>query len=658
MLALKVPAVTDRLEMARKQKPPVSRSTAPPPRAAQAPAKDLPPWLLAVPLGLAALAYARTLRGEFQFDDYPAIVENPAIKTLGACLRRCAAELASGAGRPVTDASFALNYAASRLAPWGFHAGNLAVHLAAAALAFAFVRALLRLAGAARTVGPALFAAGVFALHPLQSEAVSYVVQRAESLASALYLLALLCLLAAERAAPGRARLAWAGGLAVFTLALGAKAIAVTLPVAFLLCLALVPGPAAREGKRRWSRRLWLLLPWLLLDAWFALSTLRATSGHADVGFSVPGLPPRVYFLSQWRVIATYLRLLFFPSGQSVYWGFQPSRGLGEPAVLACGLLLLGLVAGAVLLARFGRGRDDEDGAAARVAAFGIGFFFLVLAPTSSVVPLADLLAEHRVYLASLGIFAALAVAGERLLSRLPEARRARAAALSAGLVWALLFVALFLRNAVWETQVALWRDAVAKAPHHQRPHQNLAHAEWGRGDYQGAVRELRLALDAGGRLSAPDEAFLQGNLGAALVAAGRFDEAEATLSRALLLQPASAVALGNLAFAQLRLHRLDEAEDSAKRALALDPRQGGALEVLGGVRMQRGDAAGALQPLERAVRADPDDGQRWFNLAEANQALGRTKEACGSWQQAAQRTPALREEAARRESAVGCRLQ
>ncbi|MCM2334551.1 MAG: hypothetical protein NDI82_11480, partial [Anaeromyxobacteraceae bacterium] len=157
------------------------------------------PWLvLLLPLALAVAATWRALPGQFQFDDETSIVTNPAIKDLAAFLTPGPWRGALAGGRPVTDLTFALNYAYARLEPWNYHLTNLAVHLAAVALAFAVTRRLLRLAGAARGDGIALAAAGLFALHPLQSQAVSYVVQRAESLAAALTLGSLALLLAAE----------------------------------------------------------------------------------------------------------------------------------------------------------------------------------------------------------------------------------------------------------------------------------------------------------------------------------------------------------------------------------------------------------------------------------------------------------------------------
>ena len=621
-------------------------------RARQAPTAR---WL-ALPLVLAVLAHARALRGEFQLDDFGSIVQNPAVKDLGRALRGFWPALARG-GRPLTDLTFAVNHAAGGLDPWGFHATNLALHLSVVGLVFLFTRAVLRLAGTGAATGLALAVAGIFALHPMQTQAVSYVVQRAEVLASGLYLAALLLLLAAERRGrTGTGVAAWVAGLAAFALGLAAKAIVVTLPAAYLLLTAMVPGVAGRKALATWPRRVAMIAPWMALDLLFAAAAMGGVAGQSDAGFSVPGLSPWTYFLTQWRVLVTYLRLLAVPAGQSAYWVLAPSRSLAEPAVLASGFILATLVAGAGALWWTSRDGAGEGGAAGRVAAFGVAWFFVVLAPTSSVVPIADLLFEHRVYLASWGPFVAVAVGADSAVATLCS-RRGLAGLLLTGAVWGGLAVALHRRNAVWETRLALWSDVVEKAPRAQRPRLSLALARWERGENDEAIRQFHLALDYGGRGSAADEAFILNNLAVALLSAERNDEAVASLGRAIALEPKNATAHANLALALLRRNDLALAEEEAERALALRPEEAGAWMVLGGVRMARGDAAGAVEPLERAVRLDPDDGARWLDLAGANEKAGRRAEACGAWRRV-ERLPIaaeLRNAAAVRASAAGC---
>ena len=626
-----------------------------PPPAPDAPRR--PPWLLLVPLLLAAAAYARVLPGEFMFDDSRAIERNLALKDLGGYLgAHFLPDLLHG-GRPVADLLFALDYAVGRLDPLPFHASGIAVHLLATVLAFLLVRELLRLAGAARAEGVALAAAGLFALHPMQTQAVSYLIQLAETLSSAGYLGTLLLLLRAERRGWNRAGAGWAAlAWLAYLLALGAKTIAVTLPVAWLLLAAVVPGAAGRDRLLRWRQRLLLAVPFVALDALFAASTLAGIEGHTDAGFSVPGITPWTYLLSQSRVIVTYLRLLLWPSGQNVDWDFPAARSLAEPSVLLASALQLLLLGAAAWVGIRARGREGPDAAAARAGAFGVLWFFLLLSPTSSVVPLADLVMEHRVYLASLGLFAATALGVERLLARVPGDRARRAAPALAGAAWLALAGATWHRNAVWETRLALWGDAAANSPHKARVHLGLGYALRERGRYGEAIAEYHRGLaDVGG--NADLEVQLLRNLGSALIYSQRLDEADAVLRRAAAIDPRSVDVLVNLGVVAQRRGDMAGAEAWARQVIALQPGQGDALQLLGIAALQRGDYAGGAALLERAVRADPDEGVRLVNLGVAYEQLGRPADACAAWREALRRRldAAQRARTASRLAARGC---
>lgn len=587
----------------------------------------LPALGLAVPLALAVAASWRVLPGELQFDDEPAIVQNPAVKALAPFLTAAPWRAALSGGRPVTDLTFALNYAYARLEPWNFHLSNLLIHLGAVSLAWAVARRLLRLAGAARPEGVALAAAGLFALHPLQSQAVSYVVQRAESLAAALYLASLLWLLQAEARPRGRRAAPLLGAFLLFAAGLGAKATVVTLPAAWLLLAALVPAPSARAGLLGWPARLLAASPFLALDALFAASTVGSLRGP-EIGLAVEGLPPTTYLLTQLPVVATYLRLLAWPAGQVVDWHLLPARVLAGAGALLSGLLLAALAGGALALAWRARRREGEAAAAARVAGAGLLWFFLVLAPSSSVVPVVDLLMEHRAYLPALGIFLAVAVGAERALARVRRGPAWLAAALTVA-AWLLLAGLLHARNAVWETRRALWTDAVQKVPDNPRAWTNLALAASQEGRSDEAIRLYQRGLPLAEREPVVLVRLL-GNLGIELARAGRLEEAEQALRRAVAVQPWPTLRNDLAAILTVR-GNLDEAEALLAAVLAAAPDQGEALTSLGKLRLMRGDPAGALPLLDRAVALDPDVPLRHLLRARALSGLGRRPEACAT---------------------------
>lgn len=592
------------------------------------PAKAL---LLLVPLLLAAAAYARVLRGDFLFDDVRVVKKNLALGDPAGVLGGFLDGLLHG-GRPTTELTFALSHALGGPSPWAFHLGNLLLHLATVVLIFLFTREVLRRAGSEAAPGVALAVAGLFALHPLQSQAVSYVSQRSEVLASGLYLATLLLLLLADRLGAGlRGALAGAGALALFTLGMGAKPIVATAPVAWLLLLAMVPAARPRTGDSPWRWRLALVAPMVLVDVLLVRGALRAVEGHADAGFSVPGTSPGSYFLTQWRAVATYVRLLAWPAGQSADWFFPWSRSIGDPGVLLSGAFLACLAGGAGVLWWRCRSRTGGSAADGRAAASGVAWFFLVLAPTSSFLPIADVLVEHRVYLASWGVFLAAVLGGKHLLDRIAPARTGLAAAAVVA-AWAVLAVALHQRNAVWEGELAFWSDVVRKAPGKARPRLGLGVARSRHGDLQGAAAEFA----AGIALAPPDApilgAALHHNLGATLVQLGRSAEAIAPLRKAVELDPAATDPLESLALALWIAGESEEAETQAGKVLDRAPDAPVASMVMGQVRMARGDDAGALPFLERAVRARPTDAVLRYDLGAAYANGGREADACASW--------------------------
>ncbi len=628
-----------------------------PPRATSLSRPSRPLLPLLVPLALAVAAYARVLDGEFQFDDGETVVRQLAVKDLGGFLRDHLVQGFLSGARPVTDLTFALNYAVGGLEPRNFHPTSLVLHLAVAVLVWAFGRSVLRLAGAPRAEWIAVAAAGVFALHPLHSEAVSYVSQRSEVLASGLYLATLLLLLAAERRGLNRRGAPFlAGALASFLLALGAKAIAVTLPAAWLLLVIVVPAPERRAELLSWRARSLALLPFAALDALFSARLLLGLGAASDAGFNLPQLPPLTYFLTELRAIAVYLRLLVWPAGQNVDWDFPLSRALAGPAVVLALLLLLALAAGAVALALAARRRGTEDAAASRVAAFGVLWFFVLLSVTSSFVPLADVISEHRVYLASWGAFIAVAVLAERLLARVPAPRHAAFGLVGLLALWTVLAIALHRRNAVWESRLALWTDAVSKSPAKARPNMNLGFAlkELGRNDESIAAYRKAVELARGD----PDlEVRIHRDLAAALLSSRRIDEALDVLGRAAAIQPNDPGTLTNLAAAFGAKKDFPRARAYALRALLVDPSQGYAWNVLGSIQLEEGDLAGARASLERAMALDPDVGVRGYSLGKVLLRQGDRAGACAAWARAlgGGLTPSLRAEVDRLRALEGC---
>ena len=609
--------------------------------------------VLAGLLLLTIAVYARGMNGSLQFDDLHTVQFSHSIRHLANFFTASSILDAIHGKRVLTDFTFAINYWAAGPAPLSFHLTNLAIHLAATLLVFFFTRQILRLGGAAGLDLLALAIAAVFALHPMQTQAVIYISQRAESLASAFYLGSLLLLLRAERrgrcAAGARFYLA---SFALFALGLSAKVIVATLPVAYLL-MGLLPGPqsplarpsgrvgsgrallAADHRGRVWKffrgspiRRLALAAPFFAYALSTTILTVAGLKGE-DAGFLIPFMPPGRYFLTQWHVLVTYLRLLFWPSGQNVDWDFPVARGFGDPAVLVSGFVLVVMLAGAGILYLRCRSRADSVGAKGRLAAFGVIWFFLLLAPTSSVMPLADVLMEHRIYLASWGVFLAAAIAADSLIERLPLLGRPVFLVAVVACLCAALATATYLRVGLWQSKLALWSDCVAKSPYKARAHLGRANGYREAGDVQRAVEEFQTALNLATRDPRWIRLEIRGKLASSLLLLGRTDEAVAEMQAGLAEQPTDATLLGLLAMAHLRRHELPAAEAAAEASVRAARVPAASLQILGMVRSAKGDREGATAALEQAVRLDPDEPQGRLLLSRAYREQGRLNQAC-----------------------------
>jgi tetratricopeptide (TPR) repeat protein len=564
---------------------------------------------------LVAVAWWRALAAPFVFDDVAAIVENPSLRTWRTAFFPPADRGLPVTGRPLVNASLALDRAWSGANPRGYHATNLALHALAALVLFALVRRTLcgaRAAGAERGLVPvgghaatlaAFCAALAWSLHPLQTAAVSYVSQRSEVLMAVFYLATLYGFARGARAqdaaraarteAKGNPR-AGAGWLVFSIVACAAgmatKEVMVSAPLLVLLYDRTFGAGTFRAAlRRRWPVHLALAATWLLLG--WLMWTARGRAGTAGFGL---GISPWHYALTQCQAIVHYLRLALWPDALVFdYGGTVLVRDW--TAVWPQGIFLLALL-GLTLAALVRR----------PAAGFCGAFFFAVLAPTSSFVPVADTMFEHRMYLplAALGV-AALALGA--------------------------LTVA---RNAVFRSELALWRDVAAKRPASVRAHYTLGSVLAGEGRLEEAIAcyERALALD-------PRAAQAHNNLANVFVKLGRLDEAVAHYLAALQAQP-SAEAHNNLGNVLFRLGRGAEARAQFEAALARRPAFAEPHNNLGNLCAQAGDFAGAERHYTAALRSRPDLADAHANLANVLAQTGRAEAALAHYEAALRLRP------------------
>lgn len=586
---------------------------------------------LALALLATALAYGPALDGSFQFDDSHSITRNWAIRDAGRLLRDLRPlDFLGPSARPVTTLSFALDYARAGLEPSAFHATSLALHLAVALLVWALASSALRGVGASAARWLAVLVASAFALHPVQTESVAFAAQRAEVLAAGFGLAAVLLLIRADARWPGGrawALVALAAGL--HALALGSKVVAVSAPAAFLLHRAVLPDRDGEGLARRLRRAGALSVPLWVLSAVATARALVQLGPGETAGLHAGALGPWRYLLTELRVHWLYVRLILWPAGQSVDHAIEPSPGLLHAPTLAALAATAAVLAAALALWR--RAERREAGPWARPVAFGVLFFFVQLAPSSSFVPIADPVAEHRVYLGSTGVLLAVAAGVHRLLGRSLRGRARWVGPALAVAVLAALGAALFLRASVWGDEVALWEDAARRNASSARVWANVGNARHERRDVARALE----AYERAERLAT--EPAIAGavalNLSALHGEQGRLDRALATTERGLAAAPWDARLHNNRAAVLWQLGRLPEARASAERALDLGA--GGypkAHDLLGLILSDLGDLGGAVAQFRAARRLDPDTAIYAEHEFVALARLGRAAEACGVW--------------------------
>lgn len=442
-------------------------------------------WLVVLLVAWGIVIYSNVLlRGIFIFDDFDYVVENPIVKDL-------ARAIAMSDPRQVGYLSFAMNYAINpSWDPFGFHLVNVIIHIVTSAMIFFLLKTVIAVlwqdaGGNDLSEGPPAdlpgdfvpaLAALVFLVHPLQTQAVSYITQRFTSLSVLLYVMTVLTYLRArlrfERGEQGSmVALLYVVSFVSAVLAMKTKEISFTIPF-MLAALELLLFRRSVFG----LRRAYFLVPFMATLMVVPLSLLGPDWGIMPGGAGVDEVTrrdklfdlfqrsPYEYFITQLRVVVTYMRLMVLPVNQMAVYDFRPSRSFFEPGVILSLLFLLSVAGSAVYAWRRSAASGQRDSVALRLYALGVLWFFVTLSVESSVIPIKDLIFEHRAYLPSIGAFAALAVLGEWGARRFfpSVVPRIRMAALAAALIIP-LSVATYMRNEVWTDEVLFWDDVLRK---------------------------------------------------------------------------------------------------------------------------------------------------------------------------------------------------
>ncbi len=584
-------------------------------------------------LAMVAILYGNTLRASWHMDDHPNITRNPRLhisdlsynSILGTFFASPAPAKRNQIYRPVACLTLALNWYAGKTDVTGYHLVNMGIHYLTALCLFLAILSLLKtpnirgkLNGGEGFV--ALLAAVLWAAHPIQIQAVTYIVQRMAAMAALFYLLGIYCYINARQSSSPQARIFfWTAGILSYCLAMGSKENAVMLPLALILVeIIFFQAPDSSPAAKR--------IFWCAVgSAFFIILTGTLFFMKGDIFSFLKGYGIRPFTLGQRlltepRVIFLYLSQIFYPVPAQFAinhdivvstGGFKPWTTL--PAII--GLILIALLGLLQIRKR-------------PLLAFAILFFFLNHLIESTIFPL-ELVFEHRNYLPTLFLFLPVAAGLKILLDRCRFHRPL--------IYWGLVMISLLCiiglgvsthtRNRVWQTEKALWEDVLHKSPGLANPYQVLAGYYKNRGDTERALAFYQKALVLKSQRPRQSRALVLNNMGNLYADRGSYDRAIALYHDALQGYPGYERSLHNLTLALLKSGRLSEARRYAAQLNSRFYNQT-YLNLNGFILIKLQKPAEAIPLLVQAVRLDPYDRNAAVNLGVAMALTGQHAQA------------------------------
>ena len=576
-------------------------------------------------LGLIFICYANTFKAPWYFDDHIRIVNNRAIHLNELTPAALMASIDPAAGeshsrdaffRPVVMMSLAVNWYLSGGNIAGFHLVNILIHFLAAIVLYHTIMALLKTPQAHRLAPDqwssiALLASVLWAVHPIQTQAVTYIIQRSTSLAGLFFIAGIYGYVRGRQAGRLGAQIAFFSlGTVCYLLALGSKLNTVILPLSWLLVDILffqdLEDPQQRIKVLKWTTLAGLLAFVSGLGLLWILKGDPLTPILDSYGGRPFTLAQRL--MTEARVVVFYLSQLFFPALDRLAFmhDLPLSNSLVDPwtTLGAMAVIFILLVMGFASARRY------------KFLSLAILFFFLNHLIESSVIPL-ELLYEHRNYLPSMFLFLPLAVLVVRGLAYYRHAQRLIYHGLATGtvLLIILLGTTTYMRNGVWASERAFWEDVLVKAPRNARPYIQLAayHEKHGRDDL--ALRLYARSLELYDPAPQRSRATALNNMGTIFNRLKRKEDAIAHFQKALAVNPQHEIARHNLLFSLITTGRLKDAHAQAGILIRQNPTHPYYLNTAGYISMKRGNLPKARQHLEKAVTLLPANNNILINL-------------------------------------------
>ncbi len=601
-------------------------------------------FILAV-LGL--LVYSNAFGSPFVYDDKWFILENVHIRDLASFLDL------SGT-RYVTLLSFALNYAVGGYEPFGYNLVNIVIHIINAMLVYSLVSLILATPAAdkeqAGLSAMPFICSLIFLVHPIETQAVNYISQRFASLATLFYLLSVttflrarLCLDVGEKAG-GKRYLFYAISLVAAVVAQKTKEISFTLPFV-IVSFEFIFFSSREDILKRFLR----LIPFLITLAIIPLSLLLPEAGGTDYAFTTSGslkqvqletlstASPYEYLMTQFRVIVTYIRLLLFPMNQNLAYAYPKYNSLLAWQVFVSLIFLASIFFSSVYWLIRSKRKGDVLGIMLSV---GILWFFVTISTESSVIPLINVIFEHRLYLPSVGFFIALSAAFLYIVGFLKKPDGARLPRVAWVVLVAVVIILSFLsykRNIVWSSELMLWKDVTLKNPGFWGAHNNLGLAYDRAGDSAKAKEQFKEAIRIKPEASSP-----YANLGRLYFSESDYKNALFYYKEALKLDKGNAQAHNNIANLYKESNDTKSALYHYREALRLKPFSDEIIFNLAGLYKMDGDIDEAIKGYNEAIRLAPGKGLYRYALGVLYQEIEDMDNAIVHLKEAVRVTPGL----------------
>ncbi len=587
-------------------------------------ARDLlskPIYHLLLVIILGVLGYSNTFNVPFELDDWDNIVQNPVIQNLDYYITPSKARVHEGPveypmliNRYVGSLTFALNYKIHGLDVTGYHVANLLIHLINSLLVYWLVQLIFITLGSEvggdnpeflkHSATIALFSSLLFVSHPLQTQAVTYIVQRFSSLATMVYLFSIIMYIKFRltlyegsnnnkqgNAVSSKAPVYYLLALFSAVLAMKTKEIAFTLP-AMIVSYELIFFKG--DARCRFLYLSPLALTMLIIPV--SLTCFAALGEGGGVTRLATDMPRLDYLFTEFRVIITYIRLVFFPVEQNLDYDYPLYDSMFNPQVFLSLMALLTIFL--TVIYSFCRYRTTFP--LVRVIFFGTAWFFVTLSIESSIIPIKDVIFEHRMYLPSFGIFLVISLLFIMIIEKWRQ-KWLEVTILLSVIITSLVFTGItYSRNSVWNDRILLWQDVVNKSPRKARGYNALGKAYEEKGNIDRAIKYYKKAIFVDPAYSTPHY-----NLGIAYIAKELIDEAIESYSNAINIDPSVAQFHNNLGIAYSLRGLNDEAIRAFIKAINIRPSDAKSYYNLGLTYMKKGLIREAEIEMGRAAMLD-----------------------------------------------------